>query len=248
MKSPNPLTRLYFSGPLGAYTECVLPREQSHHVAHVLRLQTGDAVTMFDGSGAEYPAVITRITKSGVTLETAARRDVDRESRLSLLLAQGISSGERMDFTVQKAVELGVAAIQPLTTARSIVRLDAERSHRRLLHWRSIASAACEQCGRNRVPDVLPVSTLAAWLAVFAGGDATRLIFLPTAATHLRDLPSPSGPVTFLIGPEGGFDGAEERAAADAGFLPVLLGPRVLRTETAAVAALSAMQALWGDF
>jgi 16S rRNA (uracil1498-N3)-methyltransferase len=155
-----------------------------------------------------------------------------------------------MDYTVQKAVELGVAAIHPLATARSVVRLDAERAAKRVAHWTSVAIAACEQCGRNRVPPVAQVATLKSWLAQDGARHtgALRVLLSPRAATRLRDLPAPGGAVVLLAGPEGGFTQDEEALVLAGGYMPVQLGPRVLRTETAAVAALAAMQALWGDF
>jgi 16S rRNA (uracil1498-N3)-methyltransferase len=203
-------------------------------------------LTLFDGRGAEYAARITQVEKSGLTLAVSERREVSRESPLRVTLAQGISSGERMDYTVQKCVELGVAAIQPLLTQRSVVRLSGERADKRAAHWQIVAIAACEQCGRNHVPPVLPVQPLTQWLSTPPAG--ARILLAPQAATPLRELPRPQGPITLLVGPEGGWDDTETAAAMRAGFAPLALGPRVLRTETAAAAALAAMQALWGDF
>jgi 16S rRNA (uracil1498-N3)-methyltransferase len=161
-----------------------------------------------------------------------------------------VSSGEKMDFTVQKAVELGVAAIQPVVTERAVVRLSGERAERKTEHWRRVAVAACEQCGRNMLPEVAALTTLERWLGDLAppAGGELRLMLSPHAANGLRRLPAPRGPVTLLAGPEGGLTEAEQGIAGLAGFVPVRLGARVLRTETAALAALAAMQALWGDF
>jgi 16S rRNA (uracil1498-N3)-methyltransferase len=248
MANGKSLTRLYFPGGIAAHGECRLPPAAAHHVQHVLRLDAGAELTLFDGTGGEYDAVIVRVAKAGVTVRVSARRDVDRESPLDVVLAQAISAGERMDYTVRKAVELGVAGIQPVASGRSVVRLDAERGVKRVAHWQAVAAAACEQCGRNRVPPVHPVKPFAAWLAE-AGPDVRHgLMLSPQAVMRLRDLPRPHGPVTLLAGPEGGLAVEEQQAAERAGFTPVKLGPRVLRTETAAVAALAAMQALWGDF
>lgn len=219
---------------------------QAHHAIHVLRLQTGDAITLFDGRGVEYAALIRRIDKSGLTLAVTARSEIDRESPLKVILAQGVSSGERMDYTVQKCVELGISAIQPLMTQRSVVRLAGERADKRVAHWRAIAVAACEQCGRNFVPEVLPVQSLTTWLGALQS--ATRYLLSPGAPTRLRELGRPESPITLLVGPEGGWNDEETLAARVAGFTPLALGPRVLRTETAAVAALAALQAIWGDF
>jgi 16S rRNA (uracil1498-N3)-methyltransferase len=240
------LTRLYFPGDIADHGECRVAAAQAHHVIHVLRLQAGAALTLFDGRGVEYPALIKRIDKSGLTLTVTGQRAVNRESPLQVVLAQGISSGERMDYTVQKCVELGVTAIQPLITQRSVVRLTGERAEKRVAHWQSIAASACEQCGRNRLPEVLPVQPLMKWLGTPVTGE--RYLLSPHAATPLRELAQPAGVVTLLVGPEGGWNAEEIAAARGAGFAPLTLGPRVLRTETAAVAALAAMQALWGDF
>jgi 16S rRNA (uracil1498-N3)-methyltransferase len=247
MNRSKPPPRLYVSGPIHAHGVCLLPPEQSHHLSHVLRLAAGDAVTVFDGRGSEYEATISRISKSGVTLNVGVPRAVDRESPLNVTLAQGISSGDRMDYTVQKAVELGIAAIQPLGTERSVVRLDRERAVKRVAHWQAIAIAACEQCGRNRVPEVLPVQPFTAWLGASAAS-ALRLTLAPGAGLRLAELERPCAPIVLIAGPEGGLSPREREDAERAGCTSVRLGPRVLRTETAAVAALAAMQVLWGDF
>ena len=240
------MTRLYFPDEIPAHGICVVPPAQAHHLVHVLRLAAGDPVIVFDGRGYEYEAVIERVDRSGVTLRVGDPREVSRESPLKVTLAQGISSGERMDYTVQKAVELGVSAIQPLSTERSIVRLDSARATKRVGHWQGVVAAACEQCGRNTVPIVRPVMALTAWLG--SGSDDLRLTLAPGATKMLRELDSPRTGVTLLVGPEGGLSPREQRDAAGAGFIPVRIGPRVLRTETAALAALAAMQMLWGDF
>ncbi len=230
--------------------ECRLPPAQSRHLARVLRLGEGDALTLFNGDGAEFDAVVFRVKKDEVTVKIGDKCPDDRESALQVILGQALSSGERMDYTVQKAVELGVTAIHPLAASRSVVRLDAERERKRVAHWQAVAIAACEQCGRNRIPAVAAPATLADWLAPKQdrGEIALRVLLSPRGAARLRDLPRPAGTVELLAGPEGGFTPEEEALARGSGFTPVLLGPRVLRTETAAVAALAAMQALWGDF
>lgn len=247
MSRSKPPPRFYVSEPIHAHGVCLVPPEQSHHLAHVLRLAQGDAVTVFDGRGSEYEATIARVARSGITLNVGEPRAVDRESPLEVTLAQGISSGDRMDYTVQKAVELGIAAIQPLATERSVVRLDRERAVKRVAHWQAIAIASCEQCGRNRVPEVLPVQSLTAWLGAPAAG-VLRLTLAPEAALTLAQLEPPRSPIVLVAGPEGGFSPREREDAEHAGCTAVRLGPRVLRTETAAVAALAAMQVLWGDF
>lgn len=243
------LTRLYFPGAIADHGECHVVAGQAHHVIHVLRLQVGAALTLFDGRGGEYVALIKRLDKSGLTLSVAERCEVNRESPLGVVLAQGISSGERMDYTVQKCVELGITAIQPLTTQRSLVRLTSERADKRVGHWQSVAAAACEQCGRNVVPEILPVQPLMKWLgAAQSSREDARYLLSPHANTRLRELVRPQGTLTLLVGPEGGWNPDETSAAVGAGFIPLTLGPRVLRTETAAVAALAALQAVWGDF
>jgi len=250
MSGSNELTRLYFSGELVPGRAFALPRQQAHHASRVLRLKAGDAVTLFNGGGAEFDAIVTRVAGDAVSVKVGDARDCARESPLEIVLGQALSSGERMDYTVQKAVELGVAAIHPLAAVRSVVRLTGERAEKRVAHWQAVAISACEQSGRNRVPLVAPVTEFAAWLGRRAAGGAgaLRLLLSPAGATRLRDLPRPAASIVLLAGPEGGFTPEEESAARHYGFAPVRLGPRVLRTETAAVAALAALQALWGDF
>jgi 16S rRNA (uracil1498-N3)-methyltransferase len=208
-------------------------------------LRDGDALTLFDGRGGEYDARITGFRKDAVQVEVREHRVVERESALDLTLAQGISRGERMDWVVQKATELGVRRIVPVLTERSVVRLDERQSERKLQHWRGIAIAACEQCGRNRVPEVASPSN---FFEAIRASDAhmTRLLLSPAATLRARDLPRPTA-ITLLIGPEGGLADDEEEAATRAGFKPVQLGPRILRTETAAIAALAALQHDFGD-
>jgi 16S rRNA (uracil1498-N3)-methyltransferase len=243
-------TRIYVPGELAPGRSCALPAAQAHHALSVLRMKPGDAVTLFNGDGAEYDAVIEAAAKRAVSVTVGERRAVARESGIRIELGQALSSGERMDYTIQKSVELGAAAIQPLVAARSVVRLDPERAAKRVSHWQSVVISACEQCGRNRIPPVAPVTALEAWLAQRGRPDAPvlRVLLSPSGTVRLRDLPVPGGGIVLLAGPEGGFTPGEEARARASGFTPVRLGPRVLRTETAAVAALAAMQALWGDF
>lgn len=242
------MTRIYFPEAIPEHGECRLPAVKGHHVAHVLRLIPGDPVVLFDGRGTVHDAVIVSCARGAVSVRVSASRSEDRESPLKVTLAQAVSSGERMDYTIQKAVELGVHAVQPLLSERCVVRLSGERAAKRLAHWQGVVAAACEQCGRNRVPEVLPLLSLRDWLEQPMSPDGLRLLLAPGAATGLRELPRPPGVVTVLAGPEGGLTAVEADDAGRAGFLPLRLGPRVLRTETAAVALLAAMQALWGDF
>ncbi len=224
-----------------------LPEQAAHHAARVLRLKEGDQVTVFNGHGGEGEARVAAIGKRGVSVEITAWHAFERESPLRIMLAQAISAGEKMDFTLQKAVEMGVDAIQPLASERSVVRLAGERADKRVAHWRGVVVAACEQSGRNRVPELESIRALLDWLPEQSGNDL-RLILMPQAEIRLRDLAKPAGRVTLLVGPEGGLSPAEAEAAQRFGFTPVRLGTRVLRTETAALAALAAMQTLWGDF
>ncbi len=242
---PNP--RFYVPVALAAPASLALPEAAAHHAARALRLRNGDAVTLFNGQGGEYAARITAIGKHDVTVTIERHDPVERESPLQVTLVQAVSSGERMDLTIQKAVELGVSRIVPVESERCVVRLKGERAEKRMAHWQQVAISACEQCGRNRIPEVRTIAPLDAWLAAEAP-DAQRWMLLPGAETALRDLPRPQQPIELLVGPEGGLTEAEADAARRAGYQPVRLGPRVLRTETAAPALLAALQALWGDY
>ena len=247
LASTMALPRFYYPGGLQQGAIVPLPEQAAHHAARVLRLQVGDEVTLFNGHGGEHNATIERVGKAQVTVATGPRLDRECESPLDITLVQALSSGEKMDFTVQKAVELGVTAIQPVASSRSVVRLSGERADKRVMHWQGVAVSACEQCGRNRVPAVGAILPLETWLGR-ATQPALRIAFLPHAAATLHDLPRPERSVIILAGPEGGFTEAEAALATGCGFIPVRLGPRVLRTETSALAAIAAMQVLWGDF
>lgn len=231
------------TGPQGEYA---LPDGAAHHAARVLRLTVGDVVSVFDGAGSERAARITRINKQGVMVQLGELSTPQRETLLHITLIQGVSSGERMDFTLQKAVELGVKYIQPVSCVRSVVRLSGDRAIKRQQHWQQLVTSACEQCGRNVVPTVSPIADLTTVIAQTDAG--LRLLLDPLSVLTLRDVSPPSGSIYLLAGPEGGFDPNERELALRAGFQGVRLGPRILRTETAALAAVSAMQTLWGDF
>jgi 16S rRNA (uracil1498-N3)-methyltransferase len=222
-----------------------LPDAAAHHATRVVRLGAGDALTLFAGTGGECAATITRIDKRGVAVRIDGFVPVERESALRVTLAQGIAANDAMDYAIRKATELGVTAIQPLVTARSAPLPPGERGDRRLAHWRQVVIAACEQCGRNRLPEVLAPRPLAAWLPAWRGGG---IVLAPGAGHGLAALPAPAAPIALLIGPEGGLAADEVAAALRAGLTAVELGPRVLRSETAAIAALAALHALWGDF
>lgn len=237
--------RVHVGEPLSAHTLVEIGGPAANHIARVLRLEKGDAITAFDGRGGEYEARIDAIRKDRVLLSVGAHRAIERESPLAATLAQGISRGERMDFVVQKATELGVRRIVPLITERTVVRLDARQAEAKVRHWRAIVAAACEQCGRNTLPEVAPPQRLDALLA--EPPDATqRLVLSPFGEQRVRELAF-RGPVLVLIGPEGGLSDTELEMSVRAGFRAVRLGPRILRTETAAVAALAALQQQLGD-
>lgn len=239
--------RFFCPPPLVAGVETALPAGAAHHALRVLRLKAGDAVTLFDGEGGEYGAELAHASSRAIAVRVVERRAIERESPLAVTLVQGLAAADRMDYAVQKAVELGVAAIVPVVSARSVARLDGARAARRVEHWRQIAVAACEQSGRNRLPQVFPPQDLALWLQAPSHA-RLRVLLAPDAAGSLGDLTNPAGAVELLVGPEGGFTEEESAAALAAGFRALRLGPRVLRTETAGVAMLAAMSALWGDW
>src|ERR1700722_2503475 len=240
------LTRVYVEAPVTAGKRVVVEGSAVNHITRVLRLRSGDALTVFDGSGGEFGARIEEFRKDAVVVAGEEHRPLDRESPLTLTLAQGISRGERMDWIIQKATELGASKIVPLFTKRSMVRLDERQAERKIQHWRAIAVAACEQCGRNKVPElVTPIDFFDVLPADSSG--ATRLLLSPTGDLRIEDLQDTAKAITVLIGPEGGLDDVEQEAALAAGFKAVRLGPRVLRTETAAIAALTIIQHHFGD-
>ena len=241
------MSRFYCDLTLAPGLTVALPDAVARHALAARRLRAGSDVVLFNGDGAEYAGVLESVGGRGASVRLVRRLDPVRESSLRVHLAQGISSGERMDYTLQKAVELGVAAIQPVLMRRTVVRLSEDKAQRRRAHWQGVVISACEQCGRNVLPPVAEIQEFVAWLP---GPDAPglKLLLDPGGDLCLRDLPPPVSPILLLAGPEGGFDPAERKLASAAGFHGLRLGPRVLRTETAALAALAAMQAVWGDF
>jgi 16S rRNA (uracil1498-N3)-methyltransferase len=240
-----PFPRIHCDLRLGPGAQFTLAPEAAQHVGKALRLKAGDSLTVFDGRGGEYEAIIQRIDKDRVEVKVGAWHDMETESALRIGLAQGLPEADKMDTIIQKAIELGVAWIQPLVCERSVVRLSGERAARREAHWRRVAIAACEQCGRNRIPDVRPTLGFQSWIAVPATDP--RWILVPGAQPISRKS-APARPLELLVGPEGGFSEREHELALAQGCEPVALGPRVLRTETAPIAALAAIHALWGDF
>ena len=239
-------TRIYTPGPLQTGTQATLPEAGAHHLARVLRVRVGAPLVVFDGSGGEYRAEVVEIQGNTVKVQIGEFIRGTPESPLKITLTQGMPRNERMDWALQKATELGVAAIRPIVTARSVVRLDDKQSAKKVEHWRNIVIGACEQSGRNHIPAVLPPLSFRDHLAN-GTREGLRLVLSPSAPGSLAGLASMSSKVELLIGPEGGLDDDELERAQSAGFVPVRLGPRVLRTETAAVTALSVLQALWGD-
>lgn len=236
--------RIFCSDALAADSELRLEAGPSQHLVRVLRLGVGDALILFDGRGGEYPATITEADKRATVVTTGPHNPVERESPLQVHLGIGISRGERMDWIVQKATELGVTSIAPLHSERTEVRLKGEREARKQLHWQQIANSACEQCQRNRVPELHSPASLDAWLNSV---NAEAKFVLHHRAGPLRSDTQPPTTVALLVGPEGGLSDDEIRAAERHGFQSLQLGPRVLRTETAPLVALSLLQARWGD-
>ncbi len=246
-RNPMPVPRFYCPQTLAVGTTFELPPRAAHHAVRVLRLRAGDGIAVFNGAGGEYSGAIVSVARDRVVVEIQARFDVERESPLDVTLVQAVSSGDRMDLTIRKAVELGVTRIAPVISERSVVQLSGDRARKREQHWSEVVIAACEQCGRNRLPLVAAVLPLSAWIGAEPRAP-TRWILSPSAANSVRGIARPDGALQLLVGPEGGFTEEEERAAAGAGFVGIRLGPRTLRTETAAPAALAAIAVLWGDF
>jgi 16S rRNA (uracil1498-N3)-methyltransferase len=233
--------------PLAEGAEIALPDAAAHHAARVLRLAAGDSITLFGGDDGEFAARILRIDPRGVHVRIGSAHAADRESPLAVTLVQGLAAADRMDYAIQKAVELGVHAIQPVATERSVARLDAARAAKRVVHWRQIAVAACEQCGRNQLPRLHPLLGFDAWVA--ASSEASlRLLLAPDGELTFARLAPPAGPVEILVGPEGGMTADETTAALRHGFRTLRLGPRILRTDTAGPAVVAALNAHWGDW
>jgi 16S rRNA (uracil1498-N3)-methyltransferase len=241
------LTRVHVDAPLSAGMELALPENAAAHLSRVLRLVVGDECVLFNGDGRDYAARIVAQDKRGVRVSIEGAREVDNESPLRISLLQGVARGEKMDLILQKATELGVAAIVPLWSQRSEVKLDSARAEKRLAHWRGVVASGCEQCGRAHVPDVAaPVALAAALAALPAGG--LRLLLDPDGELALGALTAtPDTFVVLAVGPEGGWSPVDRDQLRDAGFRGLKLGPRVLRTETAGLAAIAALQSRLGD-
>jgi 16S rRNA (uracil1498-N3)-methyltransferase len=240
-------TRLFVSGALSNGAEIELDGDRSRYLGKVLRARVGDRVTVFNGEGPEWPATLLRISRSSVSLALGNSVAAGTESPLKIHLVQGISRGERMDIVVQKATELGVKRITPVLTEFGVVKLDPDRAEKRREHWQKIAASACEQSGRTRLPLIDTPLPLKSWFGAKPPAVDAELILTPGANTPLSSLAAPQTKVCVMIGPEGGFSDTERGDAKVSGFQAVSLGPRVLRTETAAIATLSVLQSLWGD-
>jgi 16S rRNA (uracil1498-N3)-methyltransferase len=246
------LTRVYVEAPLTAGSRVDLPPDTAAHLAKVLRARAGDELILFNGDGREFNGAIEAVRGSRVAASVGDSRQMDRESPLAITLVQCIPRGDRMDFIVQKATELGVARIVPVLSQRSVVRLDKNQAESKANHWRAVAVSACEQCGRNRLPAIEAAQPLLSYLGESAPGTRLRLVLEPESAPHGSAAAQGPGGVEVLeaeiaIGPEGGFASDELEAFRVAGFSQVGLGPRILRTETAAIAALVWLQARFGD-
>lgn len=241
------MPRFYCPQPLRPGATVDLPESVAHHL-HVVRLQPGAALTLFDGSGGQYRATLAEIGKKRASALVGEHEAVEVELPYAVTLAQGLPEGSKMDWIIEKAVELGVAGVQPLAAQRSVVRLSGERAEKRHAHWQGVIVAAAEQCGRNRLAQLAPVSDFQRWLAAPQEAQGQRILLSPRATQSLAGWAQASAPqaLTLLVGPEGGFTREEEDAALAAGALPLSMGPRVLRTETAALAAMAMLAGIWG--
>lgn len=240
--------RLYVNLPLHENHELALPRETAGHAIRVLRLKNGDKLTLFNGDGHDYAGEILQAGRHEALVRTGTRQAVPVEPAWPLVLGQCLARGDKMDLVVQKATELGVTRIVPLTSERSEVRLDPARAQKRQRHWQAVAISACEQCGRARVPDIAEPQKLDTWLGRLDDDGALRLALLPDANKRVRDLVMPDTGAILAIGPEGGLGDRDTQRLTEAGFSGLALGPRILRTETAGLAALAAIHACHGDF
>ncbi len=239
------IPRIYLERALAENTGCLLSDDAAHHVSKVLRMEVEQSLHLFDGRGGYFDATITRIDKRSVEVVTGDHHPDECESPLAITLVQGVSRGERMDYTLQKAVELGVQQIVPVLCQYTNVKLDDEKKQKRHEHWGKIIINACEQCGRNQIPSLTLTQELDEWVDVDA--NEVKLILQPGTSMQISQLKSKQDRVTLLAGPEGGFSGTEVALAVQHGYQAISLGPRILRTETAALAAITACQVMWGD-
>ena len=239
------VSRLFVDTPLNTGQTLTLKDDAEHYLRNVLRLKAEQSIILFNGLGGEYLCQLSEVSRKNVRLQIEKFIDRNVESPLNVRLGLGISRGDRMDWSVQKAVELGVNQLTPLVTERCVIKLDDDKKQQRLQHWQGIAQHATEQCGRTTLPEISDIQTLYDWTLQQTG----LKVFLDPYAKHaLTDLKPESAQVTLLSGPEGGFSDHERQIAQSHGFIPIRLGARILRTETAVLAALTAVQTLWGDF
>jgi 16S rRNA (uracil1498-N3)-methyltransferase len=240
--------RFFTDSPLALNADIQLSENAAAHATRALRLNVGDNAIIFNGDGFDYACTLTSVKKNTVTAKITSANAISNESPLNITLLQGISSGDRMDFTIQKAVELGVKKIQPINSQRSVVKLTQERAEKRIEHWQNVAISACEQSGRAFIPKVLPPLSLENWLSQNPYNNTLRILLNPVGAKRLEEIEKPASTIELLIGAEGGLSQAEIDLASAQHYQSIVLGPRILRTETAALTAISVMQALWGDF
>jgi 16S rRNA (uracil1498-N3)-methyltransferase len=241
--------RFYHSEKLELKHVVRLSARTQSHATKVLRLKVGDQFALFNGDGFDYIAKVTEVSKYKTSVEIIDKYEVNHESSLKIMLGQSLTAGDKMDWIIQKAVELGVHTIQPLLTERSIIKLDRERADKKLEHWKTVAISACEQTGRSDIPNLLRPLYLNQWLSEEAlKTDNLKLILTPSKAKNINHLDRPSNTIIFMVGPEGGFSEKEMALALNHAFIPVNFGQRILRTETASIVALSILQNLWGDF
>ena len=241
------MPRFYCPQPLAVGATVDLPESVAHHL-HVVRLQPGAALTLFDGRGGQYRATLVETGKKRASASVDAFDDIDAELPYAVTLAQGLPEGAKMDWIVEKAVELGAAAVQPLAAQRSVVRLSGERLEKRQAHWQGVIESASEQSGRNRLAQLLPLAEFRRWVDMAPDAQQPRILLSPRGTESLAGWAQANAPqpITLLVGPEGGFSPEEEDAAIAAGALPLTMGPRVLRTETAALAAMAMLAGIWG--
>lgn len=242
------IPRIHLAQELCLGQTVLLPDQAGEHVARVLRLDRGATLILFNGDGREFDATLASLAKHAVTAEICGVREADRESPLELTLAQGIARGEKMDWILQKATELGIARIVPIVTERTEVKLDEDRAERRMAHWASVIAGACEQSGRTRLPVLEAPQRMDRWLGSLAATAALRLALLPEGDVTVRQFPQVDNGAILAVGPEGGFSDNDAALLKQANFHGLRLGPRILRTETAGLAALAALQAMAGDF
>lgn len=240
------MPRFFVDCPLVVGAQFELPEMAARHV-QVLRLQPGASIVLFNGQGGEFAAIVLKMGKRSVLVEVGAHTQIERESSLDLTIVQALSAAERMDYTVQKSAELGVTAIQPIISEYCQTRYSGDRAEKRMAHWQGVAESACEQCGRTRIPQILPILKFEDYLGSQPAADL-KVLLSPDGAIRHPQLPATARSVCVLIGAEGGFSVREESSAISAGFIPLILGPRVFRTETVAPVIAGLMQARYGDW